>query len=246
MNIISSNKNSLSDDYFDLKIPANKLQQRFDAHLLSEDEKQDLKQILEEWKKIAQEKLIIYKDYKGGKAQIQRKMLRNYNNNPFSKIVNLINNIENIFNNDSNYFFGSYDKETRKLQALGVIEKPQMMDDLYTIILEYLVSHPNNIRTRCNKNVERKPGAASSVIYAIANLQDNSQKVDRVCLIALNGARTYYEHINFKPMESPKRFMWELPLTTSAKESWIEANQDFLKNPNLDYGDKTEETSEEI
>ena len=238
----------LDDHYFDLKIPGTTLQEKFDVRVLSPDEIYALKPILENWQMVANEKRREYTEYKSKKIHS-----KNYVN-PFENLFNIALDIKvdsrSHIHLKRDIYFGAYNKKTHELQALALVNGDKF-ESRISYDVRLLVTHPKNIRTRCNKKEERNPGAASSLIYAIANWKDPNEieelKVDVLLIKSLKGSRTFYQKIGLKPHAPPSRTYWILPISPETKKAWPKNkyNQEFIRTSELDYSDKTEETSEE-
>lgn len=224
----------LHNDLFSLKMPRGKLLERFDARVLSTDERQQLGPILDEWERIAREKK---KAYDSDKAE--RQPIKYSRENPFLNSQYIIAGLKCDLDHKNNYYVGAYDKKTAQLQAVGAVT---FCDENNRFSIQYLATHPGNIRCKLNKN--RISGAVSRVILEI---EDRAKKFEiaEIKVSALTGCRTFYQHIGFQPLRPPHRYFWMHFISSEAKIKWMEKNQEYLKNPILEEEDKTEESSEE-
>lgn len=225
----------LQNDFFELKVPREKLFEKFDARVLIDAEKRQLGPILDQWERIAEKKAGLYSRYK-----LKKQPENHLYVNPFLNSSQIINQLKFELTDRHNYYIGAYDKTTSELQALATVTFRSKTNGF---VIGYLATHPNNIRSK-GVNPERVSGAASRVILEIEEWA-RDEKVNYIKLRAVIGSRSFYQHIGFQPLQPPYRHFWIYAITLQAKIDWIEKNQEYLKNLVLNEDDKTEESSEE-
>lgn len=231
--LVTTNQYSdLTDEYFKLEIKDSTIE-RFDVSELTFDQRNKVKSILEDWKNLAKTELPNYEIHKSLKKSQK-------NPNPFNNCAKTITGLIGLLDESSSIFFGAYDKNTKKLEAIAAVMRTTYEYTSFTI--GFIATDPKNISTSYNK--KRNPGSASALINGLVK-RATELKLDFIDVNASEGARTFYEKLFFQPLYPPKRDHWVIPISSKYKEQWCKSSKEYLRTGALDQSDKTEESVDE-
>jgi hypothetical protein len=126
------------------------------------------------------------------------------------RIASIVNSF--YFKSESHRFFVCKDNELDEIQAIAVVDNNPIYQYAPNVNLEFMVTHPKNIRSNINKNnPNRVEGSGKTLIQKIADVYRQEDK-RRITLFSLDSSLHFYFKIGFKIQEKENPHQMKLYL----------------------------------